>query len=53
MHITCKEKDTYKTLRFFYQKNIVELILKYYKDHNKQIFLQKIKHRVVMREIKK
>lgn len=47
-----KDKNTYKTLCFFYRKNTVELILKYYHNEAKQILLNKIKYAAVLRTIR-
>ncbi len=48
-----KNMKTYYIVRFFYHSHVIECILNYYKNYDKQIHLQKIKHQFVLRDIQK
>lgn len=46
------KKNTYRTLRHFYNKNIVEIILRYCNDAKHQILMNKLKFAAVLKNIK-
>jgi len=53
MRVNKKNMKTYKIISSFYDKEVVKKILLYYKNYNKQIHLQKIKYKILIKEIKK